>query len=165
MITGMNLFCYNHSMGSGKGSMRRAQTIKFLEASFSTKPWKWYGFVDDNELCEVNLYEYYLKRRPLNPTPVEFSKVISEVFADLVAVGAFTLPDGYDVDDFEFRVDQRADLLEISLKRRQGSPGLSEEVHFVPFYMNRERTMGGADYILELLGVGVPNIVQRKSWQ
>jgi hypothetical protein len=95
-------------MGSGKGKTRRAQSTEpksHPQAATCDKD-KWYEFINSSQLKNVQVYEYYFKNSEepdFLDTDADREKVIKELFADFVAVGAITLPSKYDVADFEFK--------------------------------------------------------------
>lgn len=99
-------------MGSGKGRVRRSQATG-LSSGTSVVPavsfqWeKWTKFVRAGDLGKVRLYEYYLGKKYTNGvySYAEHEKVITELFADSVSVGAFTLPSSYKAEDFLFAMD------------------------------------------------------------
>ena len=106
-------------MGSGRGKTRRVQSSAGLAAQaiphLLFDKGEWDEFVDGHDLVFVNLYEYYLGRPGNHIDSSETKKVMDELFADAVAVGAIVLPDDYGVDDFEFRMLGRG-RIEISMK-------------------------------------------------
>ena len=90
-------------MGSGQGKARRAKAPIIAaqgQATYQKSPWD--EFLRDNELMSVGVAQYYLGYRPQVPTKVEYNKVLNEIFADLVAVGAIVLPGSYLAKDFRF---------------------------------------------------------------
>src|ERR1039457_6647606 len=89
-------------MGSGKGRARRAQAKKSLDVVFNAT--KWYDFVQDGEVEQVRVDEYYLGGEDDGLDEADYERIYSELFADAVVVGAVSLPAGYAPDDFEFRV-------------------------------------------------------------
>jgi hypothetical protein len=71
---------------------------------------KWADFLAGGELDDVSVFKYYLgdkggAARTRENMPVEdLEKLATELFADVVAIGAVELPDGYSADDFEFKI-------------------------------------------------------------
>ena len=110
--------CYDGDMGSGRGKTRRAKTGIFpsstTKSGFPTatyEPAKLEEFLRRSAVADVNTYEYYLGPErayaPVNERQrpdVDHEKVLAEVFADAVEVGAIVLPDSYATEDFSFRM-------------------------------------------------------------
>ena len=94
-------------MGAGKGKARRGQvTVSSGEAIFAMDMNKWQDFVSGSGLEGVTLREYYVEDFTVNAlgiSPGAYTKIIAEIFADAVAIGAIVLPKPYKADDFEFR--------------------------------------------------------------
>jgi hypothetical protein len=94
-------------MGAGRGKSRRAQAFSLRrQTEWNVK--KWYEFIDSNELRFVNVHKYYLgygTPAPGRTTEESASKVATELFQDMVLVGAIVLPRPYEADDFIFTVD------------------------------------------------------------
>lgn len=125
--------CYNSRMGSGKGKARRVQTasVKAVSATATIPRTKydrrvWSQFVKDSELKSLSLREYYLGSYE-NPNPKTWGylteesvtvdgslKILTELFADAVDVGAIILPPPYNAADFEFAWDHSSTLGRVS---------------------------------------------------
>jgi hypothetical protein len=98
-------------MGSGKGKSRRTSglkpAVKAQRTPFNEITWN--DFVEDGGLKNFNLYKYYdvvdeLGEPRQQPTGADYEKVIWELFADAVAVGAIILPDTLAASDFIFAI-------------------------------------------------------------
>ena len=106
--------------------------------------------MNQSGVSDTSIYDYYLKDTPSAvPTDSEHEKVISELFADAVEVGAIVLPAQNETDNFRFTVSNNSDRVKVSLLERENirpwlsildSPGTAEDV-----------TMGDAWAILETL--------------
>lgn len=99
-------FCYYIRMGTGRGKSSRVRTA----TRATTKPLttydaaKWEMFVHENGLEKLNLYKYYLGHNAQHVyTCDERTRIIQELFIDLVEAGALTLPSGYKAEDFELK--------------------------------------------------------------
>ncbi len=122
-----NLFCYNNHMGSGQGKSRRGQVVSpRLEAQASTRTpvpaaqrrnhlavfqeQKWAEFLKKSDLEGTTIIKYYLGSVPKTLVEADYEKMITELFADAVTVGAILLPvqyrhpAPYTVEDFVFTV-------------------------------------------------------------
>src|ERR1017187_6209721 len=103
-------------MGSGRGKNRRAAALivtrqdqvlfgqGLLKNPVVYDPAAWQDFVRESELGSVPIAEYYLGRNAQHYTGPEHEKVMDELFADAVAVGAITLPPSYKAQSFTFAV-------------------------------------------------------------
>src|ERR1035437_4785568 len=94
-------------MGSGKGRSKRVRSITCSSqtAEVAEEKWtEWQNFVWGSKLEEVPLHNYYLGHAPEDITDVEYEKILTELLADSVAVGAITLPSPYRPDDFVFHI-------------------------------------------------------------
>ena len=93
-------------MGSGKGQARRTRTsavvVPSTGVSYDWKKWK--EFVQSSGMNTVSLYRYYLGKNLSSYMESDHEKVIKELFSDVVAVGALTLPGPYLSEDFVFRM-------------------------------------------------------------
>src|ERR1039458_7936461 len=70
-------------------------------------PNKWTEFISGSELEELSVHKYYLGKAPPRfgvSTDVDASKVATELFQDMVSVGAIVLPKWCEADDFVFSV-------------------------------------------------------------
>ena len=116
-------------MGSGKGRIRRAQVAVAVSStqettlssgvSYSMRAWQ--KFVYENELGKMKLYRYYLGGTPKDCGVAEHEKVITELFKDMVAVGAINLPEPHQASEFVFR------MAELKSWDRQVSIALKDE--------------------------------------
>src|ERR1022692_4702623 len=107
-------------MGSGKGAVRRSQTVKLrpnAHAGENDPAWKfpgvvgyepdkWTEFVSGGVLGPVRVDKYYLGRIPRPKKNGDYEKIIAELFADAISVGAVVLPSPYVAEDFEFIVNR-----------------------------------------------------------
>ena len=109
-------------MGAGRGKSRRAGVMS------QSGKLKWVEFAETVGVKEGNFYQYYLGHRPSNPTDADYEKTMFELFADAVSIGAISLPNPYEIQDFEFKVTPRSDYIEVSLKNKP----LFEDVYFPP---------------------------------
>src|ERR1039458_2233951 len=92
-------------MGAGQGKTRRAQQAQPAnKEAVHNKPEKWEEFIKNSGLTSAKLHQYYLKNTPKPLTHEDYNKLMNELFADCVAVGAITLPNPYEAKDFEFKV-------------------------------------------------------------
>src|ERR1039458_4137202 len=106
-------------MGSGKGKTRRvksmspgALTPKNLVASTTPEmkkaaakdALKWGEFVQTSGAQKVKLSQYYLDKDSTNLTYSEYEQLMTELFADMAACGAATLPSPYDAQDIIFKM-------------------------------------------------------------
>ena len=96
-------------MGSGRGQARRAKGLVVSgarERSLSYNRDEWVKFVEEMGVKNTGLYQYYLG--PLERghlfSDADHEKVMTELFADMIDAGAFTLPDPYAAEDFEFEM-------------------------------------------------------------
>jgi hypothetical protein len=109
--------CYTMGMGAGKGKARRARMMPSEAPSknkaITYKQGRWFEFLESNKLKKVGLYKYYLgegaimdrggvARAGKGWNDDDHEKVVTELFADAVEVGMITLPEDYEVEDFEF---------------------------------------------------------------
>src|ERR1035437_4932500 len=96
---------------------------------------EWTRFVNSSGLEKINLHEYYLGEELLQITNDDYAKLLTELFADAVAVGAIVLPRLYKAEDFLFEVSpdphtfqQKAEL---SLR---SAPGRKEFFYYFSHY-------------------------------
>src|ERR1039458_6255214 len=102
-------------MGSGKGRAKRAQGIPASKALprgpqpliVSPGQQKWHDFVANSELEDVNIHEYYLGHTYPSPTDEGYEKMVTELFADAVEVGAVVIPDELRAEDFTFKMGNK----------------------------------------------------------
>ena len=94
-------------MGAGKGKAKRAQstTPPVTAEAIAGYPKAWSKFVEEGGLASVRLHQYYLGSAPRPLTREHYNKLLNELFSDGVAVGAIVLPDAYNAEDFEFKVN------------------------------------------------------------
>src|ERR1039458_1220389 len=101
-------------MGSGQGKQRRTRAVASRKSAGSLKAVKydhakWEEFVICNGLKSVRVYEYYIGRGiSHHDSDAERNKVVNELFADAVEVGAIFLPSSTKVEDFQFDVKSDA---------------------------------------------------------
>lgn len=99
-------------MGAGQGKSRRVRKSGDVAAMTSLRvkyqAEKWEEFIDTIDLKDVSVREYYLGKKPalkdLSLPEEEASRIISELFKDMVTTGVITLPVSYKADDFALRV-------------------------------------------------------------
>ena len=104
-------------MGTGKGKTRRAQAglspealaeralALAKEATYDRGIWS--EFVKSSDMMTAKVYPYYLGKSASSPPDYTFAdheKVVTELLADFVAVGALTLPSPYTADDFGIKM-------------------------------------------------------------
>ena len=144
-------------MGAGQGRSRRVQTSpastavkKQLPVTFDGK--KWAAFVTKNGLSNVSVTKYYLKVPPRSPGVPEREKVMLELFADAVQLGAITIPSSYIWKDFEFK---RVNNLKVEAVLRH-RPKFRVEFRFsMPYLTAPMTTMARTTYSLRQLAKGV----------
>src|ERR1035437_7287284 len=92
-------------MGAGKGKTRRAQAAATAEAKndVTVKRKEWEGFTNKTSVERLSLDDYYLSGANKEWTDEEWAEVVTNFFADAVAVGAVVLPTTYEAEDFEFK--------------------------------------------------------------
>ena len=153
-------------MGSGRGKNRRSQATTTPAAKGKRKPrWAevfnesiWNEFVIDGDLKNYNLYKYYgvldaSGNAPQQPSHADYEKVITELFADAVAIGAIALPSPHKAEDFAFKIGTvtsgtrlYGQEVQISLKaspdqqRKMGHPGSY-------YALDGRRTMSSRDVL------------------
>ena len=126
-------------MGAGKGQTRRVQgrvsgvrhapvktkATKWVKVKFNRSEWA--QFLKDSRLANVNIYKYYLGSIPSKITFEDYDKVLTELFADAVEVGAVVLPEPYKAADF--RLEAASNLWEVLISRAVFTP---HEKHVSP---------------------------------
>ena len=154
-------------MGSGRGQTRRVQVIA-KPPNVAADELAWQEFVENGKMEDVTLYQYYILRDGKDLTswrstePVSLI-IASELFEDMVAVGALTLPDGYDVEDFGFELAKQepsflGTYVEISCKKK---PGVSTPLFSPDYYFSQSSRMGGETTIVlvELFELGLRDLL------
>ena len=130
-------------MGSGRGKTRRAQQVQHATDSapgafthMTVDEEKWDNFTRNCDLANLGIYNYYLgQKAPLTIFQVqelaadEHMKIVRELFADAVSVGAITLPEPYKAEDFELQPSPDYDD-EVLIKMK-GNPELTKIVQNV----------------------------------
>src|ERR1035437_6927799 len=111
-------------MGAGRGQSRRAQAAALQQGKLmGVDDEKWVEFVSGSNSQGVSLRDYYCPgvKKPFGPKDLE--KVVTELFADMVSVGAITLPRGKVTADYAFKVTRkgRTDMLQIDVRSRSGA--------------------------------------------
>src|ERR1017187_8560061 len=103
-------------MGSGKGKTRRVQAVLATLPAECAPAWaeeavldksKWSDFVKNSDMVRTKVYPYYLGKSASSPPDycnADHEKVVTELLADFVAVGAMVLPAPYTVEDFELKM-------------------------------------------------------------
>ena len=104
-------------MGSGQGRTRRSRAATArLNAPAASSPsdvptrgavfnrQKWQVFLRESDLEGMSLHKYYLGKKDSHVPDYQLEKVVTELFADAVEVGAIILPSPYKPADFEFKV-------------------------------------------------------------
>ena len=94
-------------MGSGKGKTRRVGAAATRADLVVFEQSLWQDFVSDSGLGDTPLAQYYLGRNVRRYKGSEFERVLNELFADAVAVGAITLPPSYRAEYFIFAVEEK----------------------------------------------------------
>ena len=173
-------------MGSGKGKTKRARTVaptrprlaagsnarKSEAGPKSPKPTagakkqldvgfyrgRWDRFVADSGLHDKSLYGYYLGNVPDYPDEAENEKVLAELFADAVDLGAITLPSPYKVEDFQLRkMGSEVGDLEISLKK---NPQSKESQRFTTWrFMGTDAPMHESTNLLDYISQGIDKLI------
>ena len=150
-----NLSVIIKDMGSGKGRQRRAQTSKQGATHLVTPTYwgpakmniqSWANFIHQGGISGQRAAEYYSVRG--GNDQVVARNIASELFHDLVAVGAIELPEGVAAGDFYFSVRKSANLLAETqmLMHRSGKDGPLAEVgvtYDVQDYLNQSTEAGG----------------------
>jgi hypothetical protein len=162
-------------MGSGKGRARRAQQVHHAVGNASeilVDEEKWGEFVDSGGLADVPIYGYYLQKNAsklitifqIGELPDDADmKVVRELFADAVSVGAIVLPESYDADDFEF--GPGPDYDEDVLIRMRSRPELTDIVQNISFSLGANPLLGDqavVDSFYEFL-MGVRSLLEKAN--
>ena len=90
-------------MGAGTGKTRRGKAVA-AQAQATYNKFAWDEFLNDNGIAKVGVAKYYLGHDVQGPSEAEYNKVLCEIFADLVSVGAIVLPSPYKAEDFKFKL-------------------------------------------------------------
>jgi hypothetical protein len=117
-------------MGSGRGKTRRAKLSHSSPSGATADFAIWQSFVDESELTRTPAGEYYEISLPAYSVPANQSSVArcalaTELLKDFVATGAIVLPDGVDVSQFKFSIQERT----LMLTRTAITPGDPKSVH------------------------------------
>ena len=98
-------------MGSGRGVTKRVRvsSAQIISPVAVYNYEKWAEFLEKSGLRNVKACKYYLGRDEhwTAYSEEEHSRLITDLFADAVTVGALELPDPYVAHDFKFRVRRR----------------------------------------------------------
>ena|ERR1035437_3658498 len=111
-------------MGAGRGQTRRAQATALQPGRLmGVDDEKWVEFVFGSNSQGVSLRDYYCPGAKKQFGPKDLEKVVTELFADMVSVGAIVLPRGKVTADYAFRVTRkgRTDTLQINVNARPGA--------------------------------------------
>ena len=164
-------------MGSGKGKSRRGRAVRpqmntqtvaapgtltardevrwlrimrasKLEVGFDMDVWR--RFIAANGLSKVNVYKYYQVsvNSALPLRLADYERVLTELFADAVTVGAIVLPGAYKPEDFEFRVG--TNLLQVLISRT-ASKDKEMEALFCPlgYRMRSTATVSSVSFVVQ----------------
>src|ERR1035437_7126697 len=117
-------------MGSGRGKSRRTQVTYTLAdgtkvkngVTVVTRMNAWQDFVAESGLKGVSLHEYYVDSLAIGDPDMSSqgrAKLITEIFADMVAAKAIRLPEPYKAEDFRFTAPHRSQWA-VHLKSQPG---------------------------------------------
>ena len=84
---------------------------------------------------------YYLGKNPPLPPVEDQEKVIKELFADMVGVGALTLPSPYKAEDFEFKMKSNGTYNRRVVLSLKAMPELSKDSTGAPYYPSHTTNM------------------------
>ena len=132
-------------MGSGKGRTRRAQAVATPlnpdMSAFSEKSWD--EFVASTGIKTTKLFRYYLGDDVALPSDSQYEKLVDEMFADMVSVGAIVLPRPYESRDFVFKMEKPSYYKQMVV-RLKSKPEQDAQIVFNPTYsLNKNITMAG----------------------
>ena len=157
-------------MGSGQGKTRRALTsaqsgppyTRFVTHQLEN----WDRFVEESEIGDVTIDEYYLRHKPCKPTEEEHEKVMAELFADLVATGALVLPGACKVDDFQFTfraaIDKdMQDGVQLTLK---SEPELKPQWSLIPYYLAGAKMASMDTYVIKWLVLSIDTLLTTQKY-
>jgi hypothetical protein len=145
-------------MGAGRGKTRRASAVlanptpEMRSEQVLCRPDEWDAFVSNVRLRKDNLHRYYLGEEPLQVTHEDYAKILTELFADAVQVGAIVLPEGYNAESFQLAVihdEYTAQMkAELSLKSQ---PSRKEFIYYFSHYISPRATLSDSaiKYVLQ----------------
>ena len=124
----------------------------------------WSDFIHGGGLGGVPLHEYYLEGRfggagPKYPARCE--KVLAELFADAVAVGAIVLPSPYVSDNFVFKVSAAQTNAYMCLKDNPGKLStdvLVTEIIAMP-YLHDFTKMSSVGNLVSMMSKGIEELL------
>ena len=125
---------------------------------------KWNEFVTSGGLRKVPLNKYYLESGfggSGSAYPAKCEEVLSELFADAVAIGAVVLPAPYTVDNFRVWVNRRGDRAYVSFKENPGRTGSRDgrvEIPALP-YLHDFTKMYSVDNLVLILAESVDELL------
>ena len=114
--------------------------------------WKWDEFVNNCGLVNKKLYDYYLGKNINNRTVNADEKLITELFADAVEVGALILPPPHTTQDFIFtatdftlKANGKNNInIYVALKPRTSKKKRANEILW---YLQKDLTMSNPEVI------------------
>src|ERR1039458_5086384 len=136
-------------MGSGAGKTRRtrASSSPFWEKSKrkavpAFHEDRWEAFVNDGKLSNISLWKYYLGNKSEWVKRYSYENLATELFADAVAVGAITLPDPYEANDFQFASSVSTNEMVLRLKKKVMPADV--RLPALTYFFRRDNTLGEA---------------------
>jgi|ERR1039458_6326878 hypothetical protein len=148
-------------MGSGKGKQRRARAAFPVAAGYAVNELAFRTFVQEQGLADVRMVEYYSLPNPgvpdytlPNPNILDVDKKVldewrvalaTELFRDLVSVGAIELPSEVVAHDFTFEVATEPTLGEEALYMSHPSSTKRLSVELSPNHTYNAETKMGDD--------------------
>ena len=144
-------------MGAGKGNARRARasispTIRPLGVDRDV----WREFLESHDLEDVMVADYYSVNHDGLFAAEDHEKIIENVFADMVAVGAIVLPEQYAVEDFRFEMlDNDSEMLSVTTKKEPVMEGITGGMayYFSNWNLSSDKIFEGMTHIMGMLRV------------
>ena|ERR1035437_2933334 len=127
-------------MGAGQGKTRRASGLQpttepaVIGTMVDERAWK--TFVAQSLPPSTKLFSYYLGKDAATSESIDYQKLVSELFADAVAVGAVLLPAPLTADKFEFSTYRNSGREQLTIRAADRS------VEREPFLFNPHTYFG-----------------------
>ena len=143
---------------AGAKSSKSADGAKKQELDVGFYRGRWDRFVTDSGMQNKSLYGYYLGYCPDYPDEAENEKVLAELFADAVDLGAITLPSPYKLEDFQLKkMGSEVGDLEISLRK---NPQSREPQCFTTWrFMGTGAPMYESANLLDYISQGIDKLI------
>ena len=110
----------------------------------------WHQFVRQGELKKVRVQEYYLgPNMPLRVSDGDYEKLMAEMLADMVSVGAVALHGKHKLEDFEFKMEDREAAYGMVLRLRSSPEQFGKILN--PAYYLSPGVMMGSTYVSSYL--------------